>query len=248
MVYNEEQADAFMAHQRTIDALLCLPYTNEARAEMIEEFRRLHNDNEAALVDINQFEQNYNSNTAIQWYCRDSFLYRTINKALRSSNIEMMFKMRFFLIDLYLQLDTINAQTRQCYFSPLREKFYRGQLMSRNEFKCFQQLPGSIISINIFLSTTTSLQIALTFANELEDSDDLVPILFCIETNPYVQHRRPYGNISNFSTFADEDEILFAMGSIFRVLYIENLDNIKNIPVIYLQIVDQKEIKSKSFS
>ena len=38
IVYNQEHADAFMAHQRTIDTLLCLPHTNEAYIAMIAEF------------------------------------------------------------------------------------------------------------------------------------------------------------------------------------------------------------------
>ena len=39
----------------------------------------------------------------------------------------------------------------------------------------------------------------------------------------------------------DEEEILFAIGSIFRVQYIETLDKINNIPVIYLTLIDRKE-------
>ncbi|CAF3615649.1 unnamed protein product, partial [Rotaria sp. Silwood2] len=89
--------------------------------------------------------------------------------------------------------------------------------------------------------TTTSLQIALAFANVSSNNNDFTRVLFCIETNLYVQHKRPYANISNFSMFSDEDEVLFAMGSLFRIQYIDILDRINNIPVIYLQMVDQKE-------
>ncbi|CAF0978985.1 unnamed protein product [Rotaria sp. Silwood1] len=242
LVYNQEQASAFIAHQRTIDTLLCLPHTKESFIEMLEEFRRIYSDNEVALVDINTFEQTYNSNTALQWYSRDSFLYRLINKALRSSDVDMMFKMRYFLIDLYVQLDGLYKETHTFYSRPMIEKLYRGQIMSKTEFEYFKQLPGQIISINTFLSTTTSLQIALAFVHLSSNNNDFIRVLFCIETNPSVQHKRPYANISNFSMFNDEDEVLFAMGSLFRIQYIDKLDKINNIPVIYLQMVDQKEI------
>ncbi|CAF5220469.1 unnamed protein product, partial [Rotaria magnacalcarata] len=107
---------------------------------------------------------------------------------------------------------------------------------------CFKKLSGDIISINTFLSTTTSLQIALAFADASSNTDDFVPILFCIETDPSVQHKRPYANISNYSMFSDEEEVLFAMGSLFRLQYIEKLDKMNNIAVIHLQIIDQKDI------
>jgi hypothetical protein len=231
-----------MSHQRTIDTLLCLPYTDESRTEMIEEFRRIYNDNDLTLADIDIFEQTYNCNSALQWYTRDSFLFRTINKALRSSDVEMMFKMRYFLTDLYVQLNDLYQQSQTLYNRPIIEKLYRGQLMSKNEFEYFQQLQGHIISINTFFSTTTSLQIALLFANSSFNNDDFFPIVFCIETNPYVHHKRPYANISKFSIYSDEDEVLFAMGSLFRIQYIERLDRTSNIPIIYLQMIDQKEI------
>jgi hypothetical protein len=208
---------------------------------MIEEFRRLYADDIAILVDIDRFNQNYNSNSALQWYTTDSFLFRAINRALRSSDIEMMFKMRYFLIDLYTQLDKLYKQTQTL----TNEKLYRGQIMSKNEFEYFEQLTGDIISINTFFSTTTSLQVALTFANASTYNQDFLPIVFCIETNPHVQHKRPYANISRFSIYADEEEVLFAMGSLFRV---ERLDRMDNIPIIYLQMIDQNIIDYNQIS
>ncbi|CAF3945015.1 unnamed protein product [Rotaria sordida] len=242
IVYNPEQPHEFMAHQRTIDTLLCLPHTDEAHAIMIEEFRRIYSDNEATLAEIDIFAQTYHSNSAIQWYTRDSFLFRLINKVLRSSDVEMMFKLRYFLTDLYVQLDDLYKQTRKLYNTPKYEKLYRGQLISKTEFEYFKQLQNHIISINTFLSTTASLQIALAFVNGSWNNIDFIPIVFCIETNSYVQHKRPYANISNFSIYRDEEEVLFAMGSLFRIQSIEKLDRMNNIPVIYLQMIDQQEL------
>jgi hypothetical protein len=242
-VYNQEQANAFMAHQRTIDTLLCQPFTDQSRAEMMAEFRRLYNDNESVLAEVDIFEKTYYTNSALQWYTRDSFLFRLINKALRSSDAEMMFKMRYFLTDLYLQLDGLYKERQYSNFLPMKEKLYRGQIMSKTEFEYFKQLQGQVISINTFLSTTTSLQVALLFANSSLNNNDFIPIVFCIETNPYVQHRRPYANISSFSVFNEEDEVLFSMGSLFHIQYIKRLDRMDNIPIIYLQMIDQQEIQ-----
>ncbi|CAF1089465.1 unnamed protein product [Adineta steineri] len=247
IVYNQEHAHTFMAHQRTIDTLLCLPHTTGARVIMITELCRIFNDNETILEQVNKFALTYNSNNAIQWYTRDSFLFRLINKILRSSDAEMMFKLRYFLTDLYEQLDNVYKQT-QIYNTSTIEKLYRGQLISKIELEYLKQIQGHIISIKTFFSTTTSLQIALTFANSSVNDNDFIPIVFCIETNPYIQHKRPYANISKFSIYQDEDEILFSMGSLFRIQSIEEFDGMNNTPIIYLQMIDQKEIDLIHFS
>jgi hypothetical protein len=159
-----------------------------------------------------------------------------------------MFKLRYFLTDLYVQLDGLYKRTCTYYYRSNKENLYRGQLISKSEFEHFKQLQGDIISINTFLSTTASLQIALAFANGSLNNNDLIPIVFCIQTNPYIQHKRPYANISSFSMYKDEEEVLFAMGSLFRVQCIEKLDRMNNTPVIYLQMIDQNEIDSVNLS
>lgn len=240
-VFNRNQADLFMSHQRTIDTLVCSPHTAEARSEMIEEFRRIYDDNENTLAQIQQFENTYHSDMALQWYTRDSFLYRIINQALRTCNVELMFKMRYFLIDLYVQLMHLCPSNRNFHFTSYstREQFYRGQSMFQHEFEYFQKIIGQIISINTFLSTTLSLQVASAFANQ---SDDMISVIFYIEIDRDIRNKRPYGNISNFSSFLDEEEVLFAMGSIFRIESIEN----DQVPIIHLSLVDQATIFDSS--
>jgi len=56
------------------------------------------------LNQISEFEKNYTASNALSWYTRNSFLYRIINKALRTQNMIYIFKCRFFIIDLFQQL------------------------------------------------------------------------------------------------------------------------------------------------
>ena len=238
VAYSEEQAHVFVAHQRTIDTLLCLPYTPESRAEMIDQLRQMYADDPSNLAEIDIFDKTYNCNSALQWYTQDSFLFRIINQILRCSNVKLMFKFRYFLTDLYLQLHEIHRQTRNLYDDPSCEKLYRGQMMSRKGFHFLQQLVGHIISINTFFSTTTSLQVALTFTDSSSNNDDLISMLFCIVKNPDVRNERPYGNISHFSLYRDEEEVLFAMGSLFRIDAIEDLERTNPLPVVYLKMID----------
>ncbi len=77
---------------------------------MIDELRRISSDNDIFLKQINDFEQNYHSNAAIEWYTRDSCLYRLINRALCYDDIELIIKYRFFIIDLYQKLNELHQQ------------------------------------------------------------------------------------------------------------------------------------------
>jgi hypothetical protein len=244
-VYNPEQPHLFMAHQRTIDTLLCMPHLSESKADMFAEFRRMFSDNQTVLADIDNFETNYHSHTAVQWYTSDSFVWRTINQALRSSNVDVMFKLRHILTSIYSHLNESYRQSHS-YNQPM-ETLYRGQLMSCKEFDYFKELRGSIISINTFLSTTTSMQVALMYANQHYENPDLISVVFNIETNPGAD-TRPYANISRHSLFPDEDEVLFAMGSVFRIGVIRQLPNADHVWVIYLKTIDQQDYQFSSTS
>lgn len=206
---------------------------------MVNEFRRIYADDTSILADIETFEQTYNSNSALQWYTRDSFLFRLVNQALRFSNADLMFKLSYFLIDLYAQLDEIHGQMHR---DESIEKVYRGQNMSRKEFHSFEQLIGRCISISTFFSTTTSLQIALFFANSIPTDDENLSVIFCIEANHSAMDVRPYANISQLSRYNDEEEVLFAMGSLFLIQNIEELDRTNPLPVIYLKLIDALEV------
>ncbi|CAF3537887.1 unnamed protein product [Rotaria sp. Silwood1] len=241
-VYNSEQPHLFMAHQRTIDSLLCMPHTLESKVEMLAEFRRTFNDNQEILAQIDNFENTYHSNAAVQWYTRDSFVWRTINQALRSSNVDAMFKLRYILTDLYDHLKESYQQTHQSLWKTKLETYYRGQLMSSEEFDIFKSLHGNIISINTFLSTTASMQIALMYAGEYNENSDLVSVVFSIETNSQALVR-PYASISHYSMFQDEEETLFAMGSVFRIGNIRQLLDADNVWVIHLITISEDDYR-----
>lgn len=223
-----------------------MPHTPESRAEMLMECRHICKNNEQALTEINTFDKMYESNAALQWYSRDTFLFRIVNKVLRSNNVNTMFNLRYFLTDLYTQLNELHK--KENLFEPYEiqqiKKVYRGQHISKIEFEYLQEIKGNIISINTFLSTTKSLQIALCFANTIIKNNNLIPVLFCIEVNRSTESVRPYANISQHSMFQDEEEVLFSMGSIFRIQHIEILDKTDNIPVIYLTLIDHKELEN----
>ena len=142
------------------------------------------------------------------------------------------------------QINQIYQQRNSCQLDEHHDTIavYRGQLISRTDFEFLCQLQNKIISIHGFLSTTTSFQIAHCFLNAWTTGKDMVPVIFCIQVNQALDYIRPYGDISQFSVFPDEEEILFCMGSIFRVGNIESLDHMSDVSVIHLTALSIQEM------
>lgn len=219
---------------------------------MLEQLRLECSNDKISLKQIDEFEQEYHSNAAIQWYTRDTYLYRLINHALRCEDTESIIKYRFFIVDLYQKIDELYQQMREQinYSEATLLTYYRGQVLSTSEVERFKKNIGGLVSFNTFFSTSLSLDIALMFAgnSSLEGGPSEQPVLFCIEIDSSIENTRPYANIDLFSVNEDEDEVLFSMGSVFRVVNVDYLPNNEAIQVINLTMVDENDIPKENVS
>jgi tetratricopeptide (TPR) repeat protein len=89
--------------------------------------------------------------------------------------------------------------------------------MSIDELTDLQQYITQFISINSFLSTSTNRPIALFHMGDTTQSIDLERVLFEIDADPGVVTTRPFADISKYSSFENESEVLFSPGCIFRL-------------------------------
>jgi len=95
---------SFMWFQLLIEILLKMDQMDVAKNEMICECLSQYEDDNVEQTKIEDFQINYNETKAIWWYTRDCFLYRLLNKALRTENIDKIFQFRFFIKELFYQL------------------------------------------------------------------------------------------------------------------------------------------------
>ena len=70
-----------------------------------------------------------------------------------------------------------------------------------------------------------SIQQAITFLKRSEITGDLCRVLFVIDADPQVVKSKPFADISSLSEFNNECEVLFMIGSIFRLIQIEEIKN-----------------------
>ncbi|CAF3550270.1 unnamed protein product [Rotaria sp. Silwood1] len=197
----------FLHSQLLIDCLLQIKSTTSDIDELISICKQAYEKDKEQLALILKFKNEYLSDQALQWYTRDSFVYRMLNKALREQDIHLIFLFRFLISDLQKLL-----KKNQC---SSRLTVYRGQLMWSEEFNILKHSIGELISINSFLSTSLDRQLAYSF---LRESKDLERVLFEIEVDSQLPDIKPFAEISSLSFYPKEKEVLFMLGSIFRLV------------------------------
>jgi tetratricopeptide (TPR) repeat protein len=200
-----------------IDVLLRMKTINTDKEQLISLCNNEYKGNATQLAIVREFENDYSSDKALWWYSRESFLYKILNKALRTQNIDVLFLFRFVIGDVYRQL-----KQNQCK-SIVR--VYRGQVMSNDEINSLRHSRDNFISINSFLSTSLDRQKALGFLYQMEISDNLHRVLFEIDADPDLMISKPFANISKLSDYGDEQEVLFMIGCVFRLMDIRQSDD-----------------------
>ncbi|CAF4061081.1 unnamed protein product, partial [Rotaria sp. Silwood1] len=151
------------------------PPTQDAYKVSLNEARHFYRSNSTMIGKIDDFERNYKPDEALCWYTQGSFVYQTINKALRTQNIVIIFKFRSLFRDIYYQLKKLQDQQE-----PLlgEKKLYRGQRMASSELKQLQENVRGLVSLNTFTSTSIDRDIAMVFLNPQGHDNHFRSVLF----------------------------------------------------------------------
>ncbi|CAF3971787.1 unnamed protein product, partial [Adineta steineri] len=183
--------------------------------------------------DIIEFAQTYSSSNAIRWYTKDSFVYRLLNSALRTRNIDIIFKFRYFIVDVQKQLqEHYNDE-----ISKTHPTVYRCQLMSPLELRKLQNSINKCISINTYLSTSTDKEVALMFGLGVK-----MGLLIEIDINTVENEYTRGVSIELLSYMRHESEVLFPIGSTFLVKSIEEKDNLWHLKLQLASLNDNDQL------
>jgi hypothetical protein len=207
-----------------IDVLKKLPQTTEAKEQMINLFQKYYQTNSSILNQIKQFEETYQSSNAIFWYTKDSFIYRILNKALRIDDIYLLYLIRFYIIDLCQQIDNESEKSLSLSSSMI---LYRGQMMTDKEFENLQVNIGNLISPNGFFSTSKDRDIALIYAGQGNHQFKSILFQIKIDQTKLINSLVGIADIEKISNFPSEKEVLFSIGTTFKMETIQYDDELK---------------------
>ncbi|CAF1136074.1 unnamed protein product [Didymodactylos carnosus] len=224
------EAATFIWYRLLKDALQSMPsdVIAHGRQEMLDNCFKYYRNNKKELENIRQFEKSYNSSDAIRWYTKDSFIYKIINKALRTEDVEVLYTFRFYIVDLCAALME-NYQDLKDY-TPEPLKLYRGVKQTKDDIQRLKDNVGSLISMNGFFSTTRRHSVAQFYAGIEANpatntnttsvapiSNNYESLLFEIEIDLKEQINCILADISYLSQFYDEEEVLFDLGAVFEI-------------------------------
>ncbi|UJR17217.1 hypothetical protein I4U23_004112 [Adineta vaga] len=222
-----KQHALFMWYQLLIETLKRMPLTLVSRNELLAECRVEYSNNQIELCKIQEFADTYNSDNVIGWYTRDSFLYRLLNRALRSQDIRIIYNFRFVLVDLHNCLTQLHSK----HIHSLKTKpetssvltVYRGQGLPVEELQNLKDNIDGRIAMNSFLSASLSSDIALGFTGNGTGRPMVESVLFEINCPTKEYSSKPFANIQNYSHLKTENEILFTLGTVFQIDSVEIL-------------------------
>ena len=206
---------SFMYTQLFKKALLDMQYDHKAVQDLVRYWRDTYAENLIPLDRIDSFGREYRPDKAIWWYTREAFIYQMLNRALRLLEADIIVSMGFFIHDLHRQIERLHKEQISKYGG---KPFvvYRGQELSRNDFEKLKKNRGGLISFNTFLSSYAVTDIPLMYAEYVSECSNLVDVLFLITIDPNI-NSMPFACTDEESGFPGEQEILFAMHTVFRI-------------------------------
>lgn len=200
----------FVNSQLLLDVLLRI----KPRATDAMEFHDLVTEQYKDRIDqldfFKNFKESYYQKKPLRWYTEASCVHKMLNQALRMQNIDLMFLLRSFIRDIYQQLKAL-----QCEQST---RLYRGQLISSTELAAWKENSGTLISNKSFFSTSKNRQVAEAFVGKETQSNGLESVLIAIDADPRnTTYLTPFADISEYSQFPIEKEVLFMPNTVFRL-------------------------------
>ncbi|CAF4380153.1 unnamed protein product, partial [Didymodactylos carnosus] len=224
----KEQA-SFIWYQLFKDIVIQMPQDEQSKQDMIQNCRHYYRGNTTQEKFINEFEQTYAKTDSIKWYTKSSFVYKLINKALRTEDIEQLYIFRFYIADLSTNLAKIQIKQTNI-------QLYRGVKLENDEFNKIKSNIGKLIGTNGYLSTSRSRNLAMTFATKPTRRDNVTPVLFEITLNSQI-NLTVVADIASYSEFPLEQEVLFDLGAAFQIDAVI-FDNLTEVWLIKMTITD----------
>ncbi|CAF2903158.1 unnamed protein product [Rotaria sp. Silwood2] len=208
------------------NVILALSQDKQAKQDMINKLKERYQNNNRQLKLIEHFDKTFRIEDSIKWYTRQQFIYKTINRSLRTKNINELYGYRYFIGSLSKNLSDQYNLIKD-YGAKLI--LYHGVHLSNNEIDKLKTNEGNLISMNGFLSTTLSKSVALKFTGISNENRHRV--LFEIECDTDLIESVILASIDEYSHILDEQDILFDLGATFEILSVIKYNNLYLIKI-----------------
>ncbi|CAF1468218.1 unnamed protein product [Adineta steineri] len=159
--------------------------------DVLIDFCRTHYiDTDEQLRMIDDFAKNYRPNKALRWLINQCFISRILNRVLRTRELDIVYKLGFFLRQTGLQLHRLYEDNAS--LMKQISVVYRGKTLSSNEFdSLIKNNCGGLLSFPSFLITTINKDVSIDFVHRrLAIHPDMIGIIFEIHINDTVADKK----------------------------------------------------------
>ncbi|CAF3354901.1 unnamed protein product [Rotaria socialis] len=198
---NEIRNQSFCYSQLLKETLLKNDNESNLKEDFLDFSRFHYNGNYIESTLINEFEQDFTIEKSIWWYTRNSFIRKMLNRALRTEEIDILYKTRWFI-------QVLNRQIKENNFSAT---VYRVHHYSSDQFKKFKEH-----NLNNFISFNTFLDCTLNQPSTFENIPGMETILFRIKTTIGIKTEQ-------LRYFESKTDVLLPFDNIYRISSIEEM-------------------------
>jgi len=160
------------------------------------------------IVEFENHYSAYDTRIIVNWYTRESFFYKILNNCLRIATASSILYCRLALNDVERAIKEIYEEKSKNFNGLL----FRGTYISSQEWEQLQQNVGKEIEMYGFLSTSKERNVAVNFAAQDIKNKALLTIIVVSKG------QQGFAEIKEYSTFANEEEVLFNIMSRFTVV------------------------------
>lgn len=218
--HRKKQEAMFLYGQLKREMLLRLKFETNAKSEFINFWRLHYSNNDEHIRMINDFEVNYRAQKALQWVTHQYLIWRVLQHANRTFEVDLLFKFGFILKNAQTYLTML--QNNNSSNSEHETIFYRGKTMCKQEFDIIlKDLQNGLLSFGNFFTAYSNQQKSLEFIHHrLTKFPESIGVLFQIHIPPTIQsHRSPFASLDKAygSNNIDENGIIFGFCPVFRI-------------------------------
>jgi hypothetical protein len=226
----------FLSFLTMTNILVQVSYNCQELSDMWITCRKIYQDDAIQLDRIDELEKTYESSQALKYYTKSPALFRAVNQACGTENMQQIFNFRVFISDLNNNLREIDKQQQEGGMKSSIKYVYRGKRLSGSVLQKLIDHEGGLISMNSFLSTTLDVDVALAYACPDTNKNENSPVLFRFRIDTNI--KQPYACISNYSQVAVESEVLFSLGTIWRIETVSMIEKLWEIHLISCDELD----------
>ncbi|CAF2096993.1 unnamed protein product [Rotaria magnacalcarata] len=190
------------------ETILCHDDESDLRKDMLTFCRTHYAHNQDEVHEIDEYEKSFIDTHSIQWYTRYCFLTKILSRAFRTQEIDLLFKMRYFIQCLHKQIQSIAIKEPITTYAIL----YVEQEIIRN----FQGNINGLVLFRSFLPATFERPTLMEYQNK----DTQRYLIFSIRLGPDCA-----ANIEQLRSSDCKIDVLINIDTVFRVVSIDEGEN-----------------------